>query len=100
MADFLNDINKLRDHSHVREFSEAEWESMFLEKFFSILNQQNNPLKHDLESWLIQAKTSNEDKQKILKKFNNSHEAQIQFQTDSKMTSFVENSIIFTLQNQ
>lgn len=69
---FVNHINKLRDHTHVREFNEYEWESMFQEQGFSILNKHDNPLKHDLEGWLNRAKTSKEHSRKIMGEFRNS----------------------------
>ena len=98
MNNFVNHINKLRDNSHVKQCSEAEWESIFVELNFNILNKQNNPLTHDLDSWFARAKTSNENMEKIVDAFNSSSEAKIQFQFDSKIKSFVEESMIFTLQ--
>ncbi len=98
MNDFVNHINKLRDHSHVKQFNIAEWESMFSEQKFNVLNKQSNPLTHDLDSWFSRAKTSNADMEKIIDEFTNSPEAKSQFQFDSKKKSFVEDSMIFTLQ--
>ena len=99
MGNFVNEINKLRDHTHVKEFSESEWESMFLQYGFTVLSKHENPLKHDLKDWFNRAKTSDEDQRKILDKFKNSPDAQTQFQVDSQITSFVEDSVIFTLQS-
>ena len=99
MGDFVNFINKQRDHTHIKQFSEVEWESIFSGQNFSILNKQSNPLKHNLENWLNRAKTKDEDRKKIIKEFKNSSEAQIQFRVDPKIESFVEDSMIFTIQS-
>ena len=98
MEEFVNEINRLRDHTHVRQFNESEWEIMLQQQNFAIVDRHNNPLRHDFESWLERAKTIQEDRNRIADKFRNSSEAQIQFQTDSQMKFFVEDSIIFTAQ--
>ena len=98
MSKFVNEINKLRDHTHVRELSESEWESMFQEQNFTVLKKYNNPLTHDLDDWFKRAKTSDDDKKKIIEKFRGEFESQIVFKVDSKIRSFVEDSMIFTVQ--
>lgn len=97
MGEFVNHINRLRDHTHVREFSESEWESMFQEQGFLMLRKRDNPLKHELDDWFKRAKTSHEDRENVVEKFRDSSEAQTQFQVHSSMTSFVEDSMIFTV---
>ncbi|MGI9566325.1 MAG: class I SAM-dependent methyltransferase [Nitrosopumilus sp.] len=98
MEEFVNEINRLRDHTHVRQFSESEWESILLEQNFAIVDRHNNPLRHDFESWLERAKTSKENRNRIVGMFRNSSEAQSQFQTDPQMKFFIEDSMIFTAQ--
>ena len=96
MGEFVNKINRLRDHTHVRQFSKSEWESILLEQNFAIVDRHDNPLIHDFESWLERAKTSEEDRHMIADMFRNSSEAQSQFKTDSQMRFFTEDSMIFT----
>ena len=96
MGDFVNEINQLRDNTHVKELSELEWESILQEHGFTLLHKHDNPIKHDLIDWFNRAKTNTEDRKKILQKFENSSESQNQFQVDSNLSSFVEDSMIFT----
>ena len=98
MDEFVNEINRLRDHTHVRQFSESDWENMLQKQNFAIIDKHDNPLKHDFESWFERAKTSQEDRNRIADKFRNSSDAQTQFQVDSQVKFFVEDSIIFTAQ--
>ena len=96
MANFVNEINQLRDHTHVKELSESEWKSVLREQGFTLLHKHDNPIKHDFADWFNRAKTSTEDRKKILQKFENSLESQKQFQVDSHLNSFIEDSMIFT----
>jgi len=98
MSDFVNLINKLRDHSHVKQFSKTEWESMFFQQNYKIVKMQSNPLTHNLDDWLARAKTSDLDSKKIIDEFNSSTEARIQFHFEPIKSSFIEDSMIFTLQ--
>ena len=44
MSNFVNDVNKLRDHTHVSELNELEWKSIFQEQNFTILKNMIIPL--------------------------------------------------------
>jgi len=100
MADFINEINILRDHTHVRSLSISEWEKVFSEYNMIVRDKYENQLEHDFDSWFKRAKTSIHDQENILEKFRNSPKAQTQFQTDTQMKFFTEDSVIFTIETR
>lgn len=54
---FLQTIEMLRDNSHVRDYSNSEWQQMFDQAGFNISQTQTHKLKLEFNSWITRMRT-------------------------------------------
>ncbi len=52
---FINEINKIRDPTHVRSYNPSEWQEMIDNSGLQIQSIQNFRRRYDLETWLDRA---------------------------------------------
>ena len=57
---FINNINKIRDQTHVRSYNPSEWRTMIGNSGLQMQSVQNFRRRYDLETWLDRA-GANED---------------------------------------
>ena len=60
-----NEIETMRDFSHIQNRSKAEFESLFLNNSFELIRCETTPIKVELSSWLQLTNTSDEIQNKI-----------------------------------
>ena len=56
--EFLNQIELLRDPSHVRDYRVSEWREMFAEVGFSLRNLQHWDIPLDFDDWVHRSRTA------------------------------------------
>lgn len=54
---FLQTIEMLRDNSHVRDYSKAEWQQMFSHAGFSVNQTKTHKLELEFNSWITRMRT-------------------------------------------
>ena len=59
---FINNINKIRDQTHVRSYNPSEWKEMIENSGLQIQSVQNFRRRYDLETWLDRAGANNDAK--------------------------------------
>jgi ubiquinone/menaquinone biosynthesis C-methylase UbiE len=59
---FINEINKIRDPTHVRSYHSSEWKEMMGNSGFQIRSVQNFRRRYDLETWLDRAGANDDAK--------------------------------------
>ena len=62
---FINEINKIRDPTHVRSYNSSEWKEMIENSGLQIQSVQNFRRTYDLETWLDRAGADVDAKAKV-----------------------------------
>ena len=94
---FINNVNKIRDHTHVRSYTESQWKDSIKRAKLKITSKINFSNTYDIDDWLSRAKTSKEDSQSIQHLFTNCNEEiknhfNVQYSNDSR--SFTEDIVM------
>jgi len=62
---FLNEVERLRDPTHVRSYTVAEWKRWLEEEVFDVLEARVVKKKLDYETWMDSLDTSEENRERI-----------------------------------
>ena len=62
---FVNRIEKLRDPSHVRSLTIAEWQAMLVENGFDIATVETFPKRHDFAEWTSRSRMAGSDREAL-----------------------------------
>jgi len=62
---FVNRIEKLRDPSHVRSLTIAEWQAMLSEHGFDIATVETFPKRHDFADWTARSRMAESDREAL-----------------------------------
>jgi ubiquinone/menaquinone biosynthesis C-methylase UbiE len=62
---FVNEIETLRDPTHVRSYTQPEWRAMLLEAGFRLVHAEIHRKEHPVDEWLARAGTSPEVRERI-----------------------------------
>ena len=62
---FINEINKIRDPTHIRSYNPSEWKEMIENSGFQIQSVQNFRRRYDLEAWLERAGADDDAKARV-----------------------------------
>ena len=96
---FINNINKIRDPTHMRSYTKEEWLSMIEKSKLKVVDVENFRNEHNLNDWLKRAKTDKENVKEIKKIISNCN-IKIKDKFDIKYTknkkTFTEDNIIIT----
>ena len=60
---FVNVIEKLRDPSHVRSLTIAEWQSLLSQAGFEISTVETFPKRHDFAEWTSRSRMAEDDRE-------------------------------------
>ncbi len=62
---FVNQIEKLRDPSHVRSLTIAEWRLLLIQSGFEISTVETFPKRHDFEEWTSRSRMADDDREDL-----------------------------------
>ncbi|HMO20832.1 MAG TPA: class I SAM-dependent methyltransferase [Candidatus Melainabacteria bacterium] len=95
---FINEVEKLRDPTHVRAYNESEWREMLRLVGFKIKKTRNYRKTHEIQDWMDKASLAADQQPQVLDAFRSADEAarlefEIKFEGDLPV-SYTDNKII------
>ena len=95
---FINEVEKLRDPTHVRAYNESEWREMLRSVGFKIKKTRNYRKTHEIQDWMDKASLAADQQPLVLDAFRSADEAarlefEIKFEGDLPV-SYTDNKII------
>jgi ubiquinone/menaquinone biosynthesis C-methylase UbiE len=100
IAQFQHDYEKLRDQTHIRAFTQTEWEQMVIDAGFILHETTVQKKTHDFQEWAKRSGLTREEVQQLNKMFiEASDEIQDFFQVEifaGEVESFTDNKILIS----
>lgn len=69
LADFLNDVERLRDPTHVESYTEARWRAWFDEAGFAVSTVHHTTRRLDFEAWVERLGVPEETRTTLVERF-------------------------------
>jgi ubiquinone/menaquinone biosynthesis C-methylase UbiE/uncharacterized OsmC-like protein len=66
---FINDLEKLRDPTHVRSYTRREWKAMLAQAGLAVVRVRNYRKQHDVADWVQRSDLSAADQAKVFAAF-------------------------------
>lgn len=66
---FINDLEKLRDSTHVRSYTKAEWKALLAAAGFKVTRLRNYRKRHEVAEWIEHAGLSPEHQEQVYAAF-------------------------------
>lgn len=70
---FINDVEKMRDPTHIRAYTEAQWRQMLRAAGFKIKKVVTYRKTHDIQDWMDKASLPKDQQPQVLEKFRSAN---------------------------